>query len=287
VYDRGVGRLAPVIAVLACAGGACGRVGFSASGSDAAGSDDATALDAMAIDAAPPMIKAIAASGAWSSGASQLRRRLAMSSDPSAFTFATWYKSGNTGTMLLCAGVSASDQTFVWAGNVGGRPFLQHEDATINIGVAPLLGGGAWPYLDTWVHLVIAVDMTQVDPARRVRWWIDGVERPIESQGGTMPQDHPLHVGDAGVVHTIGNKWSGGFDWTGLLAETYLVLGHALDASAFVAITEDGVRSIVYTGPVDAESVYFEYATADAGKNSFAEGDWAATAVGSSSDVPY
>jgi hypothetical protein len=272
---------------------ACGRHGFESAASDAIDldaidpdADGPSAGDDAQVDA-PPAIKAIAASGAWSSGASELRRRPAMSSNPSEFTFATWYKSSNTGTMMMCAGTTSSSQTFLWAGTTGGRPFFQHQDASIFIGVAPSFGGALWPYLGTWVHLVVAVDVTQADPAMRVRWWIDGIERTTEMQGGVLPQDHALHIGDA-VVHVIGNKWEGGFDWTGSLAETYLILGHALDASAFVTSTPSGVRSIVYVGPIETESAYFEYATANAGTNSFAgQPSWTANSLTTSSDVPY
>ena len=242
-------RVAVVLVILT----ACGRFGF-----DAESSSDAAADDAAVIDAAPDAavtIKAIASSGAFTAP-SELRRALAVTEDRRVLTIATWYRSPNLAQMLFCAGIAANQQSFLWAATTDGKIGLEHQQAGIGYAAYP---AQAWTHLDQWVHLVIAIDTNQVDPAMRVRLWQDGVEVATSPLNGMVfAQNLDLHFGTAGTVHTFGNKFTGNFDWSGSLAETYLVWGHALDASYFVTQTAMGLRSIVYTGPVTPESVYFD-----------------------------
>ena len=76
----------------------------------------------------------------------------------------------------------------------------------------------------------------------------------------------------------------------GSLANTYVIWGHAVEASAFVTLHTGAPRSIAYSGPVEPESVHFTYADAgNLGRNSFVgQPDWVATEVTSiTTDMPY
>lgn len=244
--------------------------------------------DAGTPDASPPVVP-LAGVGVWRQTTSELKRTLATSVSRTTFTFATWYKTSDLGTMLLCAGVAQDRQSFVWSGTSEGTPFFQHGAPGMDFAAGPHLV--PWPYRGKWVHLVLSVDLTRASEAQRVRWFADGAETALTSGSASpFPQSLQLYLGDK-VVHTLGNKYEGSFDWTGSLADTYLVWGHALEPSSFVAVLSPGiVRSIVYSGPVTAESVHFEYSpSAGAGHNSFAgQPNWSATAVTlSSADLPY
>lgn len=270
------------LAVLALVVG-CGRVDFAVTTSpsidDAAG--DAVVDAATAFDASPV---AIAQSGVFGA-ASVLKRVLTVDADRTQFTFASWYKSDAIGEMLLCAGATAQEQSFVWAAMTDGRLVFQHQQDSVMMADAPT---EAWAYASTWVHVVISVDTAQADVADRVRIWFDGAPQVVDP--GTLvdiAQDQQLYLGASGIEHTLGSKFDGGFHWTGKLADTYLIFGHALDPSVFIVGTGAGVRSIAYTGPIDNESVHFDYAVS--GANVFSGlPSWTAAQVASDpNDVPY
>ena len=278
------------LVVLICAMG-CGRLGFTApqaaDGALALDAGDALALDAG--DAAVPGADAPAAiaithAGQWAS-ASQLSRTLATSTSRSVFTLATWYRSTAQNQMVMCAGVTAQRQSFVWASQNDGTVLFQHQEGSSSWATIP--DAQPWPYLGTWIHLVLSVDLTQADVAQRVRWWIDGVAQTTHTGGAPdWVQGQQLYLGDT-VLHTIGNKFDGAFDWSGALAETYVIWGRALDPSYFIVGTGAATRSIAYTGPVTPESVHFDYAVA--GANGFAgEPDWTATQITTvTTGLPY
>ncbi|MEW5848244.1 MAG: LamG-like jellyroll fold domain-containing protein [Myxococcota bacterium] len=216
-------------------------------------------------------------SGHFASNASELRRTLQTASNRRAFTFATWMKSAAQAAMLLGAGASAGSQTFVWAGSTSGRPFFQHDPGDYAAG--PNLE--PWPYLDQWVHLVISVDVDNPDVEERVRFWINGQRVARDPNLPMVAPGTDLYVGHT-VTHALGNKHTGGFDWRGWLAETYLLPGVTLDADAFVARDDTNLRSIVYTGPVPPEAAYFRYLPGAPGQNGFPNSsDWTATGVDS------
>lgn len=269
-------RAPVVLAILVAAG--CGRFGFGGEAVDAPG-EDAAMTDAVAPDASSVTVVPIAGAAVWTTS-DTLQRTLATSNpNPGVFTIATWYRSANLGAMPFGSGISHNRQTFIWASQSSGRPVFEHQEADLDFANAPTFSN--WPYLDQWVHLVVAVDVTTAVAAERVRWWVNGVAMATDDAGGTaFTQDLDLYFGDA-IVHTIGNKHDGAFDWTGALAQTYLIFGHALNASAFVAEVGGQLRSIAYTGPVTPESAYFAYAPAQpAGTNSFAgRPDWTTTAL--------
>jgi hypothetical protein len=265
---------------LFCEDGMC--VGAPGTESDAANTlptiDGAAPADAVAIAPIP-------GAGVWSSDGSELRRGLVTSVSRQTFTFATWYRSDETGAMLLGSGVASNRQTFLWAGSDSGAPFFQHQD-----GDTYAAGVDTWPHLGQWVHLVIAVDLTDPLADRRVRYWVNGEPDATASAGGmTFPMGLDLFTG-ATVQHTLGNKHDGAFDWTGSLANTYLIFGHALEPSHFITTISPGtVRSIEYTGPVTAESVHFDYAGDEAGANAFpGQPDWDTQQVSIvTDDLPY
>ena len=273
--------------MLICAAG-CGRIGFgdarTATHDGAVATDGAPTLDAVPSDAAPAAI-AIAHVGVWSAPASQLSRTLATSTSRQTFTFASWYKASAIAEMLMCAGISSQQQSFLWADQSDGTIVFQHQEG--GSAWAGFPEAQPWPYLGVWIHLVLSVDLTQPAVDQRVRWWIDGIPHVVNS--GTDPnfvQGQQLYLGDA-VLHTIGNKFDGSYNWTGELAETYLIWGHALEPAAFIVGSGAATRSIAYAGPIEAESVYFDYATP--GKNGLAgQPDWTATQLtASTTDLPY
>lgn len=275
----------------------CGRLGFGErppiTGDDASaaadvaaprdGAPDGSLADAALVDAVAPI--PIGHTGQWTVTASQLAHTPAAVTSRQIFTIATWYRSTNIAEMLLCAGISAQQQTFLWADMTDGKVLLQHQEIANQYVAAP--GMQAWAYHNLWVHLVVAVDLTQAAPDARVRWWLDGVPQIIDPD--TTPgfaQGQEVYLGDT-ALHTIGNKYDGSYNWTGALAETYIIWGHALDPSSFITGTGAATRSIAYTGPVTPESVYFDYAVP--GVNGFAgQPSWDATQISTSvSDLPY
>ncbi len=270
---------APCALVLLLLSSSCGRIGFDRFNlSDDAGDvetvDAAQETDSTSvIDASPPIdarlstIIPVAGSGIWQSN-SEIERTLTTSTSTRSFTFASWYMSSDKGSMLLGAGVGQSEQSFIWAGTGEGELFFQHGSAAgdywVNADVA-----GVWPFLGQWVHIVVAVDLDKPTMAERVRFFINGEPRPNEVSSPEFPQGLDIYLGDT-IKHTIGNKFSGGFDWTGVLAETYLIWGASIDASAFVRMNnQNQLRSIAYTGNVSTDSVYFNYALPEAGTNGF------------------
>lgn len=270
-----------VFVLVAFAG--CGRFGFAPAGG---AGGDALREDGPAPDVATV---AIPASGVFAIATSEMRRTLAASASPAGvFTFSTWYRSSDVGDILLGTGISATQHTLIGASsNVSpGLPVFQHQEG----GTFHLTGPDQrpWPFVDTWVHLVVAVDVRAPTIDGRVRWWVNG--EPQANYLGPyaeLPQDQALYLGQP-ILHTFGNKHIGSFDWIGSLADTYLIWGHALDASAFVTTVAPGVvRSIAYTGPVTPESVHFTYEVP--GANTFpGQPSWMATSVVPSTvDVPY
>lgn len=263
----------------------CGRLGYDETARDDGGTTviDAGGIDGTAGADAATVFSPIPGAGVWTVAQSEIQRTLATSVSTSVFTFSTWYKSTDIGTMILNAGSGLTEHTYVWAGTTTGRPFFERHGTSGNFAAAPEL---TWAYSGVWVHLVLAVDMTQIDSAARVRWWINGVPQVVTSD---FPQDLPLHLGDT-LPHSLGNKYEGSFPWTGSLAETYIIWGVALDPSAFITIIgPDEVRSIPYTGPITAESAHFDYATDAVGSNGFSgQPDWTDNLVTrSTTDLPY
>ena len=158
-----------------------------------------------------PEIIPIAARGEFATPGSELRRTLAVAIGRPVFTIATWYKSPIVGAMLVNAGITASTQTYFWADGdqILGRLIFTHQDLTsTQYSSVPDLGIDPWPYIDVWVHYVIAVDLTDPDPVRRIRYWIDGIERTVVPDVGRQPPqfNQPIYLGDA-IVHTFGNKY--------------------------------------------------------------------------------
>jgi hypothetical protein len=233
---------------------------------------------------------AIRAAGVFD-GTAALRRTLATSTSRTTMTISTWYKSSDVGTLILDAGISAMQQTYLTSATTSspaiGTPVLVHQETATFYGALPDYGTAPFPYAGQWVHFVCAVDLTQPLQADRARWWINGEPQVvIEGTRIPFPQDLEMYFGDT-IDHTFGSKYDGGFPWTGSLAETYVIWGYALDASAFVSLPPEGLRSIAYTGPVTPESLYFDYAVP--GQNQLSgQPDWTPTAVTTNtSDLPY
>jgi len=259
---------------------ACGHGDGCCPGGCHLGNDDDCPVEAIDIPAA----------GFWHASSSELERKPGTSVSQTTFTYATWYKSTTEEAIHFGSGVGSSNHTFFWAGSSDGRLMFQHQSGGSSVVAAPDLGVD-WPYLDVWVHLVFALDSTQALPEERARWWINGVEYPVtDLSTNPVSQDFTSHFGSE-VTHAIGNKWSGGFNWRGLLAQTFIIWGHALEASAFITLEAPDapgeVRSIIYRGPVTAESVYFDYTVP--GTNGFAaQPDWNNTNVDTkTNDLPY
>lgn len=267
------------IAASASASVACGRLQFD---QRTAGADDALTPDTL--DA--PTTITIRAAGVWGAS-SDLRRTLATGGWQAKFTLATWYKSSSYGNLMFDAGIAANQHTEVLIGLTDGVPSLDQQEMSIYYEGGPDYGGSPFPYVDTWVHLVVAFDATAVNQADRVRWWVNGQSMSITS-GPRMPfPENVLSYFGSSISHALGCKHDGAYHWSGSLAETYMVWGHALDASSFVVMTSTGLRSIAYSGPVTTESVYFNYEIA--GQNQFAgQPDWAVNAVTNNLvDLPY
>jgi hypothetical protein len=258
----------------------CGRAHFDVLA-------DSSNDDVMGPDAPAPL--AIRTIGVWPTAPTDnLSRTLATSTSRVKFTFASWYKSSTSGNVLFDAGVASTRHAEIVVGGTDAVPSLDQQEMTGEwYEGGPDFGGAQFPYVDSWVHLVVALDTTQVNQADRVRWWIDG--QPMSVSSGVrmpFPQDWQMYFGDT-IMHVLGNKYDGAFHWSGSLAETYIIWGEALDPSAFVTMTADGLRSIAYTGPVTAESVYFDYAVP--GQNLMpGQPDWTNTGVLSSTTyLPY
>jgi hypothetical protein len=266
---------------LACALLGCGRAHF-----DVLGDGGATITP----DVLPASGIRIQASGVFNN-AGELRRQLAAATGRTKMTFATWFKTADLGNMIFSAGAAVDQQTYFAAAYVyhpsSGSPELVQQEVPTHYGATADYGAAPYPYANQWSHIVCAIDVTQPAEADRVRWWVNGDEQPV-SPGNIVayPQNMLLYFG-AAVDHTFGNKFTGGYDWPGSLAETYVIWDQALDASAFVAQTQAGLQSIMYTGPVTPESLYFDYVVP--GQNLLpGQPDWTNTGVASSTtDLPY
>lgn len=275
-----------VLAALATT--ACGRFGFDRETRDV-GVGDAFGDMRPDPDVATVAVVPITGAGTWTA-AGTLRRTLATTNpSPGVFTVATWYRSDNFGAMPFSSGIAADRQTFLWASELTARPVFEHQEADAFYASTPTYA--MWPHVGVWVHLVVAVELAAPVESERVRWWVNGVPQPTDTGGGLgFPQDLDVYFGDP-VMHAIGNKFDGAFDWTGQLAQTYIIFGHALEATAFVADVGGGaLRSIAYAGPITPESVYFAYDPAQpAGTNGFAGNpDWGATAMTiANTGLPY
>lgn len=188
---------------------------------------------------------------------------------------------------MLGAGVTESEQSFLWASSMDGRLFFQHQSSQSSYVAAPD-AGEPWPYSGQWVHIVIAVDLDKPTLEERVRYFVNGVHTANLEFETPFPQSLDLYLGGA-VQHSLGNKHDGAFDWTGNLAETYIIWGVSIGASAFVRRDHnEELRSIQYTGPVTSESVYFNYALSETGTNAFTgQPDWTSSYVGRSDSLPY
>jgi len=200
-------------------------------------------------------------------------------------TFATWINTTTARAILLGAGETDSDQSFLWLGDSGSL-FLQH--GTID---GPSHSSGITPGVDdegTWKHLVVVMDLAAEAPEQRVRFWVDGIRQPTgPGMAGHYPTELPGFFLGGPHRHALGNKWQGAFDWIGRLAETYLIWGEALDPTYFSVGRGAEARSITYRGPITAGSLYFDYV--NPGENRFdGQPGWNVTNVMSdASSLPY
>jgi hypothetical protein len=167
------------------------------------------------------------------SASGHLTRTPATASNRRTWTYSAWIKRSVLGTRQSIFSGGTGNTT----GQPGGGVYFASSTNTLQY----VMGGGttclvttARPFTDTtaWMHLVIAMDTTQVVPSQRLRMYVDGVQITSFSDTTYPSQNFETDVNNA-VIHAIGSRTDDG-TIPNTVANYYLAEVNFIDGTAKV-----------------------------------------------------
>ena len=165
------------------------------------------------------------------SASGHLTRTPASASNRRTWTYSAWIKRSVLGTRQSIFSAGTGNQSSA----PGGGAYFTSSTNKIEY----IMGGGTScavttdrPFTDTraWMHLVIAMDTTQVAPAQRLKMYVDGVQITGFSSTTYPSQNFETDVNNA-VIHAIGSRTDDG-TLPDSVADYYLAEVNFIDGSA-------------------------------------------------------
>tara|TARA_R110002012_G_C11617790_1_gene608667 strand:+ start:381 stop:1685 length:1305 start_codon:yes stop_codon:yes gene_type:complete len=152
------------------------------------------------------------------------------------FTLSTWIKRGllsaTSGSQNIFESRPGSYFLFVFtnASNASGGDTIRFEaSGGMNLGI-----DGLFRDPSAWYHVVAAVDTTQSTASNRVKFYVNGEQRGLNSTYTTYPSQNDSFQWNSNVIQCVGGSQAqSGEGFDGYLADTYNIDGQQLTAASF------------------------------------------------------
>ena len=157
------------------------------------------------------------------------------------WTWSSWIKRSEvTGeAAIFTAGSSARDFIRFEASTTIGALRVRFSN-----GSADVTTNRRFRDVNSWYHLVVAVDTTQATASNRIKIYINGVQETSFSSSSYPSQNYVTKIG-GGYVHNIGNDSEQTVPYfDGSMSHVHFIDGTAYDASAFGQYDANGVWTI-------------------------------------------
>ena len=132
------------------------------------------------------------------------------------FTWSAWVKLGNaTATKFLAAcSYSSSDESYFM---INSSAQLGWESSTASDGTVRT--NRLFRDVNSWYHIVLAVDTTQATASNRIKFYVNGVEETSFSTATYPAQNHQLYWNVGGTYYPrIGRRHASGNEWDGSMS---------------------------------------------------------------------
>jgi hypothetical protein len=180
----------------------------------------------------------------------KLARTPSSAGNQKTFTFSTWYKrsylalgsGGTSGLLTAYYGNSSRYTQFVIDLDdnleLFSGVYTTTAPASYNMDIVTKM---KFRDVNSWYHIVVAVDTTQATDTDRVKVWVNGVLQEVEGNYGSII--YPTQNSDTFVNSTIASHYlcSNGQDNRGYMAHTHFIDGTAYDADTFGESDANGV----------------------------------------------
>jgi hypothetical protein len=173
------------------------------------------------------------------------------------FTYSTWVKRGNLGSLQV-AGIGSGDSWILrFAANDKIACNFAKDTATNYF----LDSTRVFRDVSAWYHLVIAVDTTQATASNRIKFYVNGELETVTGGATTIPQNRDTDINVA-ANHRIAREVGNRYNFDGYLAETIFVDGQQLNATDF-GETKSGIWiPKEYTGTYGTNGFHLDFANA-------------------------
>ena len=166
---------------------------------------------------------------------SKLTRTNGTATNGQKMTFSTWFKIGTQSSQqsLLSSvtGSGAATDLKIMASATHNNVFrfecITVEGSTIDLKLNRSLRDPS-----AWMHLVIAVDTTQVTSSNRVKIYINGVQETSFATATYPTQNHTLDFSKTGITQQVG-AYSNSNYWNGSMSHIHFIDGLQYQASDF------------------------------------------------------
>lgn len=200
----------------------------------------------------------------------QMTRTPAGAGTEEIFTFSTWLKRGNLGSIMQLLNAAAGNEIQLTAADK-----LLFTTAT-----ATLLTTALFRDATNWYHVVLGVDTTQATAANRVKIEVNGVQiTAFDTE--TYPSLNEVTEFNKAAAHTLCANEGDTEEFDGYLAETIFIDGLKLAATSFGEFKTGVWIPKSYGGSYGTNGVKLDYAdSADLGKDASGNGnDWTAAGL--------
>ena len=215
-----------------------------------------------------------------------LNKTLAVS-NRKKFTFSAWVKRGSLGSIQgLFQGYIDTNNAFRIDFDAADTIFLGNTAA----GVSTVITSTAkFRDCSAWMHVLVAVDTTQVTSTDRWKLYINGV---LQTVTGSYPTLNLDLLANYNITHYVGNDGTAAArSFDGYMSEVNFVDGQALTPSDFGEINPTTGQWVAkaYTGGYGTNGFYLDFkdgtSTTTLGYDAFGSNDWTLTSFTRSAGV--
>jgi hypothetical protein len=201
--------------------------------------------------------------GDAAAGGFQVSRSLRYNSADSAYLNRTPSVAGNLRTWTWSGWVKISNATglqFLIATPLATNTQIYFSDGFLVCGNQTYVVNSLALYRDpsAWYHIVIAMDTTNATAGDRIIAYINGSRITLV---GSFPPQNTDFAFNSTVAHNIGAR-SGGFNFSGYLANIHFIDGQALTPSSFTEVSATTGQLIpkAYSGTYGTNGFYLQFA---------------------------
>lgn len=152
----------------------------------------------------------------------QMTRTPAGAGTEETFTFSTWLKRANLGSIMQLFNAAAGNEI----------QFTAADKLLFTTATATLLTTALFRDVTNWFHIVLAVDTTQATAANRVKLYVNGVQITVFDTE-TYPNLNEVTEFNKAAAHTLCANEGDTEEFDGYLAETIFIDGIQLAATSF------------------------------------------------------